>query len=70
MGPTTVTARRSPRWLVVIAGALMAAALLFFASPTGAYAAEAPDEPGGDQEATDFYFGGVITFDGRAGRRT
>ena len=23
----------------------------------------APDEPGGDQEATDFYFGGVIRFD-------
>jgi neutral amino acid transport system permease protein len=62
VGPTTETAKRSPRWLVIIAGALMAAALLLFASPTGAYAA-APDEPGGDQEATDYYFGGVIRFD-------
>ena len=60
----TVTANRSPRWLVIIVGALMAAALLFFASPVGAYAAEAPDEPGGDQEATDFYFGGRIEFSG------
>ena len=42
----------------------MAAALLLFASPVGAYAAgAAPDEPGGDQEATDYYFGGVIKFD-------
>ena len=63
MGPRTETAKRSPRWLVVIAGALMAAALLLFASPTGAFAATAPDEPGGDQEATDYYFGGVIKFD-------
>ncbi|MFE1645809.1 branched-chain amino acid ABC transporter permease [Microbacterium sp. P01] len=31
-------------------------------SAPGAYAA-APDTPGGDQEATDYYFGGVITFD-------
>jgi neutral amino acid transport system permease protein len=64
VGPRTETAKRSPRWLVLIAGALMAAALLLFASPVGAYAATAaPDEPGGDQEATDYYFGGVIKFD-------
>ncbi|MGA7148137.1 MAG: branched-chain amino acid ABC transporter permease [Microbacterium sp.] len=43
----------------------MAAAMVLLASPTGAHAsAEAPDTPGGDQEQTGFYFGGVITFDG------
>ena len=62
MGPRTETAKRSSRWLVIIAGALMAAALLLFASPTGAYA-DAPDEPGADQEPTDYYFGGIIRFD-------
>ncbi|WP_404434907.1 branched-chain amino acid ABC transporter permease [Microbacterium lacus] len=35
--------------------------MVFFSAP-GAYAS-APDTPGGDQEATDFYFGGIITFD-------
>lgn len=50
--------------MVVLAGALMAFAMVFFSSPVGAYAAEAPDEPGGDQEATDYYFGGRIQFDG------
>ena len=65
MGHTTVAARRSVRWVVVLAGALLAAAMLFFSSPTGAFAAEAPDTPGGDQEATDFYFGGRIEFDGK-----
>ena len=53
------------RWVVVLAGALLAAAMVFFSSPTGAFAAEAPDTPGGDQEATDFYFGGRIEFDGK-----
>lgn len=53
------------RWVVVLAGALLAAAMIFFSSPTGAFAAEAPDTPGGDQEATDFYFGGRIEFDGK-----
>ncbi|MHC2997872.1 ABC transporter permease subunit [Microbacterium sp. HJ5] len=43
----------------------MAAAMLLLASPSGAHAsASAPDTPGGDQEQTEFYFGGVITFDG------
>ena len=65
MGPTTATARRSVRWVVILAGALLAAAMVFFSSPTGAFAAEAPDTPGGDQEATDFYFGGRIEFDGK-----
>lgn len=40
---------------------LMAAAMVFFATPQGAHAA--PDTPGGDQEATDYYFAGVIRFD-------
>lgn len=53
------------RWVVILAGALLAAAMVFFSSPTGAFAAEAPDTPGGDQEATDFYFGGRIEFDGK-----
>lgn len=35
---------------------------MVFLSTPGALAA-APDTPGGDQEATDFYFGGVITFE-------
>lgn len=65
MGPATVTARSFARWAIVLAGVLMAAAMVLLASPTGAYAsATAPDTPGGDQEATDFYFGGLITFDG------
>ena len=52
------------RWLVILAGALMAAALLLFASPVAPTPpGAAPDEPGGDQEATDYYFGGVIKFD-------
>jgi branched-chain amino acid transport system permease protein len=43
----------------------MAAAMVLMASPSGAHAAAtAPDTPGGDQEQTDFYFGGIITFDG------
>lgn len=42
-------------------GTLLAAAMVFFSSP-GAYAS-APDTPGGDQEQTDFYFGGIITFE-------
>ena len=65
MGPTTVATRGIPRWVVVLAGVLMAAAMLFLSSPSGAFAsASAPDTPGGDQEQTEFYFGGVITFDG------
>jgi neutral amino acid transport system permease protein len=65
VGPTTVTARSYARWVVVLIGVLMAAAMVLLASPTGAHAsAEAPDTPGGDQEQTGFYFGGVITFDG------
>ncbi|WP_374315552.1 branched-chain amino acid ABC transporter permease [Microbacterium sp.] len=43
----------------------MAAAMVLLASPTGAHAAAtAPDTPGGDQEQTDFYFGGLIQNEG------
>ncbi|MCR2815807.1 branched-chain amino acid ABC transporter permease [Microbacterium sp. zg.Y843] len=64
MSPTTMTQRRSTGWVGVLVGLLLAAAMALFAAPTGAYAAgDAPDTPGGDQQQTDFYFGGVITFD-------
>ncbi|MCW3492301.1 branched-chain amino acid ABC transporter permease [Microbacterium sp. SSM24] len=43
----------------------MAAAMVLMASPTGAHAAAtAPDTPGGDQEQTEFYFGGLIQNEG------
>lgn len=45
---------------MLILGALVAAAVLLMSSPGAAFAA-APDTPGGDQEQTSFYFGGVIT---------
>ena len=62
MGPTTVTRSTALQpWLVAVIGALLAAAMVFLSTP-GAFAS-APDTPGGDQEATDFYFGGVITFE-------
>ncbi|GAA2986992.1 hypothetical protein GCM10010460_24090 [Microbacterium terrae] len=51
------------RWAVILAGALMAAAMLLFATPLGAHAdATAPDEPGADQTATDYYFSGLISY--------
>lgn len=62
MGSTTTLAKRSMRWLIIAIGTMLAATLLILQAPGAAYAA-APDEPGGDQEQTDFYFGGVITFE-------
>lgn len=61
MGPTASRVRRVQPWLVVVIGTLLAAAMMFLSTP-GAYAS-APDTPGGDQEETDFYFGGIITFE-------
>lgn len=66
MSPTTVTARHPQRWIVLFLGAVMAAGLLLLSTPLAAHAAGAPDTPGGDQEKTDYYFGGVITFDDEA----
>ena len=57
MGPTTAPARRTLPWLAALLGVLLAAAMVFAGAP-GAHAA-----PGDDQEETDFYFAGVITFE-------
>ncbi|WP_426326185.1 branched-chain amino acid ABC transporter permease [Microbacterium sp. E-13] len=46
----------------MILGLLLAAGMVFLSAPSGAHA-DAPDTPGGDQEQTDFYFGGVIKYD-------
>lgn len=59
--PTIVTARNPWRLLVLALGAFLAAAALLLGTATAASAATAPDTPGGDQEKTSFYFGGVIT---------
>ena len=61
MSPTTSRVRRVQPWLIAVLGALIAGAMVFLSAP-GAFAA-APDTPGADQEETDFYFGGIITFD-------
>ncbi|ALJ19126.1 branched-chain amino acid ABC transporter permease [Microbacterium sp. No. 7] len=50
------------RWVLLILGTILAAAILLAGSPLTAHAAEAPDTPGGDQEKTSFYFAGVIKF--------
>jgi neutral amino acid transport system permease protein len=64
VGPATVTTRSDRRWVIVLFGLLMAAAMVFLSAPGGANAAAAaPDTPGGDQEQTDYYFGGIITFE-------
>lgn len=56
------------RWRVTpragaIAGVILAFLLVLLGAPLSA-SASAPDTPGGDQEKTDFYFAGVIKFDG------
>ncbi len=63
MGSTIASATRSRHWIIVLFGLLLAAGMVFLSSPGGAFAADAPDTPGGDQEKTDFYFGGIITYD-------
>jgi len=60
VGSTTTLAGRSLKWLIIAIGTLLAATLLVLQAP-GAAHAEAPDEPGGDQEKTSFYFAGTIT---------
>ncbi|WP_420488612.1 ABC transporter permease subunit [Microbacterium atlanticum] len=63
MGPTTAITISSRRWIVLLFGLLMAAGMVFLSTPTSAHA-DAPDTPGADQEQTDYYFGGVVTFEG------
>ena len=63
MGPSTAITISSRRWIVLLFGLLMAAGMVFLSTPTGAHA-DAPDTPGADQEQTDYYFGGVVTFEG------
>ena len=62
MGPTTATAISNRRWIAVLFGLLLAAGMVFLSAPSSARA-DAPDTPGGDQEQTDFYFGGIIAYD-------
>jgi branched-chain amino acid transport system permease protein len=57
VGPTTAPARRIAPWLIALLGALLAAAMVFFVTPSANAA------PGDDQEKTDFYFAGTITFE-------
>ncbi|WP_308193830.1 branched-chain amino acid ABC transporter permease [Microbacterium sp. SS28] len=57
MSPTTTAVRRATPWLAALLGVLLAAAMVFLGGPA-AHAA-----PGDDQDKTDFYFAGVITFD-------
>jgi neutral amino acid transport system permease protein len=56
VGPTTAPARRTLPWLAAVLGVLLAAAIVFFGAGTANAA------PGDDQEKTDFYFAGVITY--------
>jgi branched-chain amino acid transport system permease protein len=55
--------RRSTPWLVALLATLLAAAMVFLAAPVGA-SAETDDSGTEEQEVTDFYFGGVIRFEG------
>ncbi len=55
MGPT-ISAKRS-RWVIALFGMLLAFGYLFAQPPASAHA-----EAGDDQEVTDFYLAGVITF--------
>lgn len=54
------------RWIVLVLGALLTAAALIVGGAAGSAHAATPDTPGGDQEKTDYYFGGVITFEDTA----
>lgn len=72
MGSATARSRRSAPWLIALLGALLAVAMLWGIAPAAhadtsqadtAPAATAPDVPGGDQEKTDYYFAGIITYE-------
>jgi branched-chain amino acid transport system permease protein len=55
--------RRSTPWLVALLATLLAAAMVFLAAPVAA-SAETDDSGTEEQEVTDFYFGGLIRFEG------
>lgn len=59
MGPTSIAVQRKRPWLVAFLGILMALTAFLVLPPTSASAETVDDE----QEVTDFYFAGVITFD-------
>jgi len=59
VGPTSTAVRRAKPWLVAVLGLLMALSFLALQPPSPALA----DDQGGEQEVTDFYFAGIITFD-------
>ena len=58
MGPRSMALRRSRNGLIAVIAVLVAAFLLLGQPATPAFA-----DTTDDQEVTDFYFGGVITFD-------
>lgn len=62
MGYPTAIRRKAAAWLTLPLVAVVAVLLVLTASPARA-ATPAPDAPGADQEQTDFYFSGIITFD-------
>lgn len=59
MGPTSIAVQRKRPWVVAFLGILMALTAFLVLPPSSA-SAETTDD---DQEVTDFYFAGVITFD-------
>lgn len=59
MGSTTIAVHRKKPWLVAFIGVLLALSAILMQPPLAA-SAETTDD---GQEVTDFYFGGVITFD-------
>ena len=59
MGSTTIAVHRKKPWLVAFIGVLVALGAILMQPPLAA-SAETTDD---GQEVTDFYFGGVITFD-------
>jgi branched-chain amino acid transport system permease protein len=59
VGPTTIAVQRKKPWLVAFIGVLIALAAILMQPPLAA-SAETTDD---GQEVTEFYFGGVITFD-------
>ncbi|WP_186307670.1 branched-chain amino acid ABC transporter permease [Microbacterium sp. 1.5R] len=61
MSPTISAKRSGTRWVITLLATLLALAFLWLQPPSSASAEETDD----GQEITDFYFAGVITFDGQ-----